>query len=87
MDGGVGVLLRVEDPHQQVGQLDQPVDLEVVGDLGGVVVGQVEEHDSCMAVSSRVSSIEPRVIWWRAGMPSHSSSSGAPASPHTHAVV
>ena len=46
VDRGVGVLLRVEHPHQQVGELDQPVDLEVVGDLGGVVVGQVEQHDA-----------------------------------------
>ena len=43
MDRGVGVLLRVEHPHQQVGELHQPVDLQVVGDLGGVVVGQVEQ--------------------------------------------
>ena len=50
VDGGVGVLLRVEHPHQQVGQLDQPVDLEVVGDLGGVVVGQVEEDDALEGV-------------------------------------
>ncbi len=41
--GRVGVLLRVEHPHQQVGHLHQPVDLDVVGDLGGVVVGQVEQ--------------------------------------------
>ena len=46
VDRGVGVLLRVEHPHHQVGQPDQPVDLEVVGDLGGVVVGQVEEYDA-----------------------------------------
>ena len=46
VDGGVGVLLRIEDPHQHVGELDQPVDLEVVRDLGRVVVGQVEQHDA-----------------------------------------
>ena len=44
VDRRVGVLLRVQHPHQQVGELDQPVDLEVVGHLGGVVVGQVEQH-------------------------------------------
>jgi len=46
VDRGVGVLLRIEDPDHQIGQPHQPVDLEVVGDLGGVVVGQVEEHDA-----------------------------------------
>ena len=46
VDRGVGVLLRVEHPDHQVGELDQPVDLEVVGDLGGVVVGQVEQDDA-----------------------------------------
>ena len=46
VDRGVGVLLRVEDPHEHVGELHQPVDLEVVRDLGRVVVGQVEQHDA-----------------------------------------
>ena len=44
VDRRVGVLLRVEHPHHHVGHRDQPVDLEVVVDLGGVVVGQVEQH-------------------------------------------
>ena len=43
VDRGVGVLLRVEHPDQQVGELHEPVHLEVVGHLGGVVVGQVEQ--------------------------------------------
>ena len=46
VDGSVGVLLRVEDPHHHVGELDEPLDLEVVGHLGGVVVGEVEQHDA-----------------------------------------
>ena len=50
VDRGVGVLLRVEDPDHQVGELDQPVDLEVVGHLGGVVVGQVEQHHAAQGV-------------------------------------
>ena len=50
VDRRVGVLLRVEHPHQQVGELDQPVDLEVVGDLGGVVVGEVEQHGAVEAL-------------------------------------
>src|SRR4051794_38685879 len=44
MDCGVGVLLWVEHPHQQISQLDQTVHLDVVGDLRGVVVGQVEQN-------------------------------------------
>ena len=61
MDRRVGVLLRVEHPHQQVGELDQPVDLEVVGDLGGVVVGQVEQHDAVAARWSSRAGVEHRV--------------------------
>jgi hypothetical protein len=34
VDRCVRVLLRVEHPHQQVGELHDPVHLEVVGDLG-----------------------------------------------------
>ena len=50
VDRGVGVLLRVEHPHQQVDQLDQPVDLEPVRHLGRVVVGQVEQHEPAQVV-------------------------------------
>ena len=39
------------------------------------------------ASSSACDSIESRVTWWRAGMPSHSSSSSAPSLPQTHAVA
>ena len=44
MQRGVGVLLRVEHPDQQVDQLDQPVDLEPVLHPDRVEVGQVEQH-------------------------------------------
>ena len=37
--------------------------------------------------SSACESIESRVTWWRAGMPSHSSSSSAPSLPQTQAVA
>src|SRR6478609_9681349 len=37
--------------------------------------------------SSAFDSIESRVTWWRAGMPSHSRSSSAPCLPHTTAVA
>ena len=39
------------------------------------------------ASSSACDSIESRVTWWRAGMPSHSRSSSAPSLPQTHAVA
>ena len=61
VDRGVGVLLRVEHPHQQVGELDQPVDLEVVGDLGRVVVGQVEQDDALEVAGPRAAGVEHRV--------------------------
>ena len=44
VQGGVGVLLRVEHPDEQVDALHQPVRLEPVRDLHGVDVRQVEEH-------------------------------------------
>jgi hypothetical protein len=40
----VRVLLRVDDPDDQVDQAEQPVDLDPVGRLDGVEVGQVEQH-------------------------------------------
>ena len=46
MRGGVGVLLRVEHPHDEVGDLDQPVGLGVGQRPDGVVVGQVEQDQS-----------------------------------------
>ena len=61
VDRGVGVLLRVEHPHEHVGELHQPVDLEVVRDLGRVVVGQVEEHDALAARCPRLPVDEHRV--------------------------
>ena len=62
---GVGVLLRVEYPDHQVGELDQAVDLEVVGHLGRVVVGQVEQDDALerLVLGLPRSSRESRMIW------------------------
>ena len=82
VDRGVGVLLRVEHPDQQVGQLDQPLDLEVVRDLGGVVVGQVEQDQpSRSRVRGRCRASSRAVTWCRFGMPSQSSSSRAVGAP------
>ena len=60
VDGRVGVLLRVEDPHEHVGERDEPVHLEVVRHLGRVVVGEVEEHDALERVGL-ASGVEHRV--------------------------
>ena len=46
MQGGVRVLLGLDDPDDEVGELDDPVDLEPVRGLDGVEVRQVEEHQS-----------------------------------------
>ena len=61
VDRGVGVLLRVEHPDQQVGQLDQAVHLEVVRHLGRVVVGQVEQHHPVEGVVAAAAVVEHRV--------------------------
>ena len=45
VERGVGVLLRVDDPHEQVGERDDAVGLAAVRGLDGVEVGQVEEHE------------------------------------------
>jgi hypothetical protein len=52
---GVGVLLRVHDPDQQVGDGDEAVDLGAVDGLDGVVVGQVEQDE---AVQGRVGALQ-----------------------------
>ena len=50
--------------------------------------GRSSRTTPCSWGSSRPGeSMESRVTWWRAGMPSHSSSSSAPSRPHTQAVA
>ena len=51
VERGVGVLLRIDHPHEHVDDAHEAVDLLAVGDLRRVVVGQVEEHE---AVQGRV---------------------------------
>jgi hypothetical protein len=62
VDRRVGVLLRIEHPHEQVGVAHEPVDLEVVRHLGGVVVGQVEQHQPLQVgvLGRRVEHAHPR---------------------------
>ena len=49
----VGVLLWVEDPDEGVDEAHQPVHLGPVGQLGGVVVGQVEQHQAAQLGGGR----------------------------------
>jgi hypothetical protein len=42
----VRVLLRIDDPDEQVNELDEAIDLEPVVELGGVVIGQVEQDQA-----------------------------------------
>jgi hypothetical protein len=44
--GRIGVLLRVDDPHEEVDKADEPVDLRAVRGLDRVEVGEVEEHQA-----------------------------------------
>jgi len=53
VDRGVRVLLRVEDPHEQVGVLRDVVDQLLVGLHDRVVVGQVEQHEALEGVVLR----------------------------------
>ena len=46
MEDGIGVLLRVEDPDEQVDHLHQPVHLSAMRLLGRVVVWQVQQHQA-----------------------------------------
>ncbi len=77
MQRGVGVLLRVHDPHEQVDQPHQPVHLGAVRRLDGVEVRQVEQDEPGW---------RRRRAAWRACTSSQSSSAGSTPSP-TAAVV
>ena len=46
MQRRVRVLLRLDHPDEEVGELDDPVHLEAVRGLDGVEVGQVEEDEA-----------------------------------------
>ena len=50
MKRGVGVLLRLDDPDEEIGKLDDFVHLEPVRRLDGVEVGQVEKHEALQSV-------------------------------------
>ena len=43
VDEGVGVFLRVENPHHQVDPFHEVIDVGAVGSRGGVVIGKVDE--------------------------------------------
>ena len=87
---GVGVLLRIEHPDHQVGELDQPLDLEVVGrprSSRGRAGRAAPARRALRSRPSPESSIESRWTRWRGGIPSHSSSSSAGSPPQMQAVA
>ncbi len=77
MEGGVGVLLGVDDPDDGVDEAEDPVDLVAVGGDGRVVVGQVDEDEALefgVAGASREGRRRSRL-----GMASRSRSPAAPS--------
>ena len=46
VQSGVGVLLRVHDPDEQVDHLDEPVHFRAMGGLDGVEVREVEQDEA-----------------------------------------
>ena len=89
VDRRVGVLLRVQHPDQQVGEL-RPAGPPRGGGRprwSRGRAGRAGRRRRGDWSSRRVSSIESRVTWCRGGMPSHSSSSVAPSVPQTQAVA
>jgi hypothetical protein len=66
VQGRVGVLLRLHDPDDQVGERHDPVDLEPVGAFDGVEVRQVEKREAaeCPGVDPvTASDLEPVEEW------------------------
>ena len=45
MQGGIGVLLRVDDPHHEIDHRDETVNLQLVRYLGGIVIGKIEQDE------------------------------------------
>ena len=58
MERRVGVLLRVDDPDDEVGEADDAVDLEAVRRLDRVEVRQVEQHEPVEVAG--VQAVSPR---------------------------
>jgi hypothetical protein len=46
MNGGVGVLLRIDDPDQHVDQLHQPIDLHPMVEFGGIMIRKIKQHET-----------------------------------------
>ena len=69
---GVRVLLRVHDPHHEVGERDHAVHLEAVLAHDRVEVGQVEQHEPVELLAA---------MRWRRGTSSQSSSASSDRAP------
>ena len=50
----VGILLRIQHPHDQIDQRQHPVDLDAMGVLDRVQVGQIQQHQAAQRLVAAV---------------------------------
>ena len=60
MERGIGIFLRVDDPDEEVDELDQAIRLEPVGEVGGVLVGEIKQDQTIEFVLA--AGIEDRLV-------------------------
>ena len=72
VEAGVGVLLRVGDPDEDVDELEDALGLDPVRGLARVEVGQVEQ-DEAVEGPDRPGARPSAATWWRVATPSQSS--------------
>ena len=89
VDRGVGVLLRVEDPDEQVGELDEAVDLEVVRRprWSRGRAGRAARRPRGRGRPGRSRGASPASSGAARGCRATPAGSAAPALPHTQAVA
>jgi hypothetical protein len=49
VESRIRILLRVHDPHEQVHELHQTINLDSMCDLGRIVVGEIQQHHAVQA--------------------------------------
>ncbi len=57
MKGGIGVLLRIDHPHERIDHFDESVDLRPVFGGGRIVVRQIDQHQAGQLVSGAADSV------------------------------
>ena len=60
VEGGIGIFLWVDDPDERVDHLDQSIDLGPMRLGGGIVVGQVDQHQACQLVGGIAHNVSAR---------------------------